>query len=175
MHLEVAPVIRGLQFWQPFNRHRCILSKICALLFTLLTLSRAVWATHKCKKLPCHSPDLTLVFENDLKFWQCTERFWQCQKLNEEHFASHFFNEWVAPVIRKMKMLCYLFICAPLNKYEWTSSISFNFHPQIIVLSETRKERCQSYDNDYMAKNMIVKQIYFNVLRGKLVWKVKVN
>ena len=43
LHLEVAPVIKGLHFSQAFNLHRCILSKICALLFTLLTLSGVVW------------------------------------------------------------------------------------------------------------------------------------
>ena len=63
MHLEVAPVIKGLHFWQAFNNgvlwwlelspsafvafnlQKNDLSKICALLFTLLTLSGAVWVS----------------------------------------------------------------------------------------------------------------------------------
>ena len=62
MYLEVAPVIKGLHFWQAFNDRvlwwpelpvsalvafnlqKNDLPKICALLFTLLTLSGAVWS-----------------------------------------------------------------------------------------------------------------------------------
>ena len=79
MHLEVAPVIKGLHFWQAFNNgvlwwpelppsafvafnlQKNDLSKTCLLLVTLLALSGAVWVIGQedCLMMNIYSPNLT--------------------------------------------------------------------------------------------------------------------
>ena len=51
---------------------------------------------------PYDSPDVALVYEDDMQFWR-TKQFWQRRALKEEHSPTYFFRGLVDPVINKSK------------------------------------------------------------------------